>query len=79
MNPVGGRRAQYSWTLALVAVFSTALLAAQTAPQMQPTNSQDAQTIDQTWQRASSKYDSERNALLKEVRRVASDGPYRSD
>jgi len=46
---------------------------------MQPTNLQDAQTINQTWQRASSKYDSERNALLANVHRAANDGPYRAD
>jgi alpha-L-fucosidase len=79
MNPIGGRRAQCWWAFVLLAVFSAALPGAQTAPQIQPTSSQDAQTIDQIWQRASSKYDSERSALLREVRRVASDGPYRAD
>ena len=32
-----------------------------------PTASQDPAVIDQVWQKASSKYDSERAALLKEV------------
>ena len=65
--------------LFLVIAFAIPSVAAQTTQQMQPTSSQDAQTIDQTWQRASSKYDSERNAILKEVHRGASDGPYRAD
>src|SRR5689334_15929942 len=63
----------------LAATLSAVSVLAQSSPQMQPTNSQDAQTIDQAWQRASSKYDSERSALLKEVRRGANDGPYRAD
>lgn len=54
-------------------------VAGQSTQPTAPTNAQDAQTIDQTWQRASSKYDSERNSILKEVRRAANDGPYRAD
>jgi alpha-L-fucosidase len=66
--------------LFLIAGSSVALtVAAQNTQHTAPTNSQDAQTIDQTWQRASSKYDSERSTILNEVRRVAKDGPYRAD
>ncbi len=66
--------------LFLIAGGSMALtVAAQSTTQTSPTNAQDAQTIDQTWQRASSKYDSERSKILGEVRRVAKDGPYRAD
>jgi len=66
--------------LFLIAGGSVALtVAAQSTTQTSPTNAQDAQTIDQTWQRASSKYDSERSKILGEVRRVAKDGPYRAD
>jgi alpha-L-fucosidase len=66
-----------SW---LVAATLMALpLALETSAQTQPTGSEDARRIDQTWRRASQKYDSERAALLKEVDRQANDGPYRAD
>ncbi|HUK46210.1 MAG TPA: alpha-L-fucosidase [Terriglobales bacterium] len=44
-----------------------------------PTASQDPETIDQIWQKASSKYDAERAALLKQVDAVDHEGPYRAD
>src|ERR1017187_7595956 len=44
-----------------------------------PTDSQDPVSIDQTWQRASSKYDGARAALLKEVDRADHQGPFRPD
>jgi alpha-L-fucosidase len=72
----------HSWRLRpflLAGILAAVPVAAQTTPQTQPTSSQDAQTIDQTWQHASAKYDSERTAILKEVQRVANDGPYRAD
>src|SRR5258707_6212847 len=67
------------WPLLLTAIFMALTVAAQSSQQTSPTNSQDAQTIDQTWQRASSKYDSERSKILNEVHRLANDGPYRAD
>src|SRR5712672_1533994 len=67
------------WPLLLTAIFIALTVAAQSSQQTSPTNSQDAQTIDQTWQRASSKYDSERSKILDEVHRQANDGPYRAD
>jgi alpha-L-fucosidase len=76
------RRRAHFWRLGpllLAATLSAVSAPAQSSPQMQPTNSQDAQTIDQTWQRASAKYDSARNALLADVHRAANDGPYRAD
>jgi alpha-L-fucosidase len=51
------------------------VLHAQTAP----TASQDPVTIDQTWQKASSKYDTARAALLKNVDSIDHQGPYRAD
>jgi alpha-L-fucosidase len=54
-------------------------LAAQTPSPTQPTVSQDPETIDRTWQRASFKYDPQRNTLLDEVRRSIHQGPYRND
>src|SRR5882762_4029062 len=69
------------WLLLLTGIFVVLTLAGQTqtAQQTLPTSGQDAQMIDRTWQRASSKYDSERNTILSEVRRAANEGPYRAD
>lgn len=44
-----------------------------------PTTSEDPASIDQAWQKASSKYDDARAALLKEIDRVAHLGPFRPD
>jgi alpha-L-fucosidase len=43
------------------------------------TASQSAEQIDQVWQKATGKFNSERNALLAEVDRVANAGPFRAD
>jgi alpha-L-fucosidase len=81
MRRTGGQRAHScrAWHLILAGIVSTLPLAALTAAQTQPSSLQDAESIDKTWQRASSKYDSQRRALLKEVDREAHDGPYRAD
>lgn len=67
--------------LACAAIFiCPAPLASQSSPSStQPTNSEDPAVLDQLWQKASSKYDSQRNALLKEVDHQATSGPYRPD
>ena len=44
-----------------------------------PTASEDPVVIDQVWQSATSKYDAERAALLKEVDDVNHEGPFRPD
>ena len=44
-----------------------------------PTSSQDPVSIDQAWQKASSKYDAARAALLKEVDGATTRGPFRPD
>ena len=44
-----------------------------------PTASQDPEVIDQIWQKASSKYDGARAALLNDVDQVDHQGPYRPD
>src|SRR6266487_3627062 len=44
-----------------------------------PTASQDPENIDQIWQKASSKYDSQRAALLKDVETMDRQGPFRPD
>jgi alpha-L-fucosidase len=67
------------WALLGSGTFALALLRAQSSPQNAPSKSEDAARIDETWQRASSKYDSARSALLKKVQRRGGDGPYRAD
>ena len=44
-----------------------------------PTASEDPAVIDQIWQRATAKYDVPRAAILKEVDRIAHQGPFRPD
>ena len=44
-----------------------------------PTSSSDPESIDAIWQKASSKYDSARAALLKDVDSFDHQGPYRPD
>jgi alpha-L-fucosidase len=44
-----------------------------------PTASEPAAAIDEIWQKASAKYDGRRTAILNEVDRVGSDGPFRPD
>jgi alpha-L-fucosidase len=44
-----------------------------------PTASQDPESIDQIWQKASAKYDSQRAALLKDVDTADHQGPFRPD
>ena len=44
-----------------------------------PTATQDPNLIDQTWQKASAKYDAPRSAILKEVDSVGHQGPFRPD
>ena len=72
MQRTGGRWTHFfrASQFLLAGILSVLPIAAQT----QPTSSQDAEAIDQTWRHASSKYDAQRNALLKEMERAASDG-----
>jgi alpha-L-fucosidase len=44
-----------------------------------PTASESPQSIDQIWRQASSKYDSERAAILKQVDSTVQQGPFRAD
>ena len=44
-----------------------------------PTASKDPAAIDQEWQKAVSKYDSARAAILKDVDSVSHQGPFRAD
>lgn len=58
-------------------IFVPSMLNAQSATA--PTASQDPVSIDRIWQKASSKYDSERAALLQEVDKLDAQGPFRAD
>lgn len=62
--------------LVLPALFLASVLHAQSVA---PTASLDPVGIDQIWQKASSKYDPRRTALLNEVDRGTRQGPYRAD
>src|SRR5947207_15499284 len=44
-----------------------------------PTASQDPATIDQAWQKGSSKYDAQRAALLREVHKIDQEAPFLPD
>jgi len=75
----------FSWLLpcarksvgVLVAACMLSTLHAQSATT--PTASRDPLSIDQAWQKASSKYDSARAALLKEVDAMDHQGPFQPD
>jgi len=64
---------------AAVLFFVPVPLFAQDPAAMQPTAGQSAEQIDQTWQKASAKYDAQRKALLSEVEETASAGPFKPD
>jgi alpha-L-fucosidase len=66
----------------LLFLLSASLLPAQKTPPdpLAPThNVKFAAEIDQEWQKSVSKYDAQRNTLLKEADRQANDGPFRPD
>ncbi len=60
-----------------LALFAPSILNGQSATA--PTASENPASMDQIWQRATSKYDGERAALLREVDKVNQDGPFRAD
>jgi len=67
-----------------ILLFSASLLSAQTSPSnadpLAPTHdTKTAEQIDLEWQKSVAKYDTQRNALLKEAERQANDGPFRPD
>src|SRR5215467_2863207 len=63
----------------LITGFSFSLLIHASSDLKAPTASQLPEVIDDTWQRASSRYDSERAAILKHVNTVVEHGPFRAD
>jgi alpha-L-fucosidase len=52
---------------------------AQTPPQCQSTAKLSAAEIDDTWQKASAKYDKQRNTILATVRKESNAGPFQPD
>ncbi|HEY4977710.1 MAG TPA: alpha-L-fucosidase [Candidatus Acidoferrum sp.] len=54
-------------------------LAQDSSSNTQPTAAQSAEQIDEVWQRASSKYDGARKALLNDVNRTIGAGPFHAD
>ena len=65
------------FSVSVTVLFALSSLYAQNATA--PTASQDPAVIDKVWQKASSKYDSQRATLLKEVDSVNAQGPFRAD
>jgi alpha-L-fucosidase len=61
----------------VVVTFAVSMLHAQSPTA--PTAAEDPAIIDQAWQKASSKYDSQRATLLKQVDAVDHQGPFRPD
>ena len=66
------------WFGGIVLVFSAFSVMHAQSPTA-PTASDEPAEIDHVWQKASSKYDAERTALLKEVDAIADQGPFRPD
>jgi alpha-L-fucosidase len=64
-------------SVVVLALCAFSNLSAQTATA--PTASQEPESLDQVWQKASSKYDSQRAALLKDVDTIDHQGPFRPD
>ena len=75
----------YRFFLRLLGSLSRVLLAAcavsgaQAQSPTAPTASEDSATIDQAWQKASSRYDSQRATLLRDVDKTDEGGPFRPD
>ena len=66
------------WFGAIILVFSAFTVVYAQSPTA-PTASEEPAKIDHVWQKASSKYDAERAALLKEVDAIDYQGPFRPD
>src|SRR5690349_4667870 len=65
--------------LSRVLLLACALSVASAQNPTAPTASQDPATIDEAWQKASSKYDGQRASLLRDVDKIDQEGPFRPD
>lgn len=78
----GGKNGMFSHHFRTIVILTLGILwlaPVQAQNATAPTASQDPALIDQAWQKASSKYDSARGALLKDVESVNQQGPFRAD
>ena len=71
-------------SLPVFLLLSAPLLPAQTKgaagdPLAPTAHTKTADQIDQEWQKSVAKYDTQRNALLKEAERQSNDGPFRPE
>ena len=65
--------------VAVLAFFLSSVSTSHAQSSTAPTVSQKPESIDQIWQKASSKYDNQRVALIKDVDSANQQGPYRPD
>jgi alpha-L-fucosidase len=72
-------RPEFVVIAALCVVAEPTRMSAQQAAPTAPTAAEDPATIDQTWQKASAKYDAARKTILVSVDRINSAGPFRPD
>ena len=63
----------------IASLFSSRLPAQQAPSQDQSTASDSATQIDEAWQKASAKYDQQRDALLATVEKECTEGPFQPD
>lgn len=66
-------------TVGIILSLSSAISMAHAQSATAPTAAEDPASIDQIWQKASSKYDPERATLLKKVDTMDREGPFRAD
>ena len=66
-------------TAGAIALVTCAISSASAQDATAPTATQDPVTLDQIWQKASSKYDAQRAAILRDVDTVDRQGPFRPD
>jgi alpha-L-fucosidase len=72
-------RPEFVVIAALCVVAEPTRMSAQQAAPTAPTAAEDPAIIDQTWQKASAKYDAARKTILVSVDRINSAGPFRPD
>lgn len=69
----------FAFALVMFVLSGTSLSAAQAIDPYAPTASVDPAILDQAWQKASAKFDPARTAILQQVDKVNSEGPFRAD
>jgi alpha-L-fucosidase len=69
----------FACALMMCVLSGTSLSAAQAIDPYAPTSAVDPAILDQAWQKASAKFDPARTAILQQVDKVNSEGPFRAD